>query len=98
MTILSQILFDGPTAPFYEAFIESGFAPAFSPGNGYDFTTKEATFSIGVSHVPIETKVSDVEEKINETLKTVIENGINKEHFESILHSVVFNQKLTKDL
>lgn len=36
LSILSQLLFDGPSSPFYESFLESGFAPSYSPGNGYD--------------------------------------------------------------
>lgn len=64
LAILSQLLFDGPSSPFHEAFIESGFAPSFSPGNGYDHTTKEASFSIGVSHVDNKIDFKDVEDII----------------------------------
>jgi presequence protease len=98
LSVLSQLLFDGPSSPFYEAFIESGFAPSFSPGTGFDHQTKEATFSIGVSHIDNKTTFKDVEGIINDTLKRLIEEGFSKEHFDSILHSMVFNQKMTKEL
>jgi Zn-dependent M16 (insulinase) family peptidase len=48
MQILSSLLFDGPNAPFYKSIIEGGIAPSFCPGNGYDYTTKEAVFTMGV--------------------------------------------------
>jgi presequence protease len=48
MQILSSLLFDGPNAPFYKNIIEAGVAPNFCPGVGYDCTTKEATFTMGV--------------------------------------------------
>lgn len=48
MQILSSLLFDGPNSPFYKRIIEAGVAPNFCPGYGYDHTTKEATFTMGV--------------------------------------------------
>ena len=48
MQILSTLLFDGPNSPFYKKIIEAGVAPNFCPGTGYDHTTKEATFTMGV--------------------------------------------------
>jgi len=41
-------LFDGPNSPFYVRIIEEGVAPNFCPGVGYDHTTREATFTMGV--------------------------------------------------
>lgn len=52
--VLSNLLFDGPNAPFYKKIIEEGIAPAFCPGLGYDFTTKEATFTMGVQGIKLE--------------------------------------------
>jgi len=68
-------MFDGPNSPFYESLIESGFAPAFSPGNGYDYSTREASFSIGVSHVPNETTFKEFEQIVSETLASILEKG-----------------------
>jgi len=48
MQILATLLFDGPNSPFYKRIIEAGVAPNFCPGTGYDYTTKEATFTMGV--------------------------------------------------
>jgi Zn-dependent M16 (insulinase) family peptidase len=48
LTVLSNLLFEGPNSPMYKNIIESGIAPAFCPGYGYDITSKEATFTYGV--------------------------------------------------
>ena len=48
LSILSSLLFDGPNTPFYKKIIEEGIAPNFCPGFGYDSSTKEATFTMGV--------------------------------------------------
>ena len=64
MGILSELLFDGPNGPFYQAFIESGIAPSFCPGAGYDNSTKQAAFLIGVSNVKNNTSVHDIDKVI----------------------------------
>ena len=48
MQILSSILLEGPSAPFYKSIIEKNIAPSFCPGAGFDHTTRQATFTIGV--------------------------------------------------
>jgi Zn-dependent M16 (insulinase) family peptidase len=48
MMVLSNLLFDGPNTPFYKKIIEGGLASNFCPGNGYDYTTRESTFTMGV--------------------------------------------------
>lgn len=48
MNILSTILLEGPNAPFYKSIIESQKAPAFCPGVGFDSSTRQATFTLGV--------------------------------------------------
>ena len=34
--ILSELLFQGPNTPFYKKIIQTGLAPSFAPGNGYN--------------------------------------------------------------
>ena len=54
MQILASLMFDGPNSPFYKRIIEAGVAPNFCPGYGYDSTTKEATFTMGVQGIQLE--------------------------------------------
>lgn len=67
--VLSRFLLEGPAAPFYQSFLASGLAPSFSPGAGYDSTTKLATFSIGVQNVHKDVKNKEIEDVIRETLE-----------------------------
>jgi len=48
MQILSNLLLEGPNSPFYKSVIDSGLAPGFCPGSGFDYTTRQPTFTIGV--------------------------------------------------
>ncbi len=45
------MLFEGPSSIMYKKIIEEGIAPDFCPGFGYDSTTRQSTFTIGVSNV-----------------------------------------------
>jgi Zn-dependent M16 (insulinase) family peptidase len=51
MQILANLLFEGPNSPFYKRIIEAGVAPNYCPGYGYDSSTKEATFTMGVQGI-----------------------------------------------
>ncbi len=98
INILSTLLFDGPNAPFYKAIIEGGIAPSYCPGYGYDYSTKEATFTMGVQGIQLE-NIKDCEKALLDTLKDVAENGTGLEErfFETTLHLIEFNAKKTKD-
>ena len=37
LSFLCSLLIDDPRGPFYKALIESGLAPDFAPGTGFDF-------------------------------------------------------------
>ena len=51
LQILDKMLFEGPSSIMYKKIIEEGIAPDFCPGFGYDTTTRQSTFTIGVSNV-----------------------------------------------
>lgn len=95
MQILSTILLDGPSAPFYKSIIEANKAPNFCPGAGYDHTTRQATFTIGVQGITVKDFQSS-EDALFATLKEVRAKGIDRELFEKVLHQVEFAAKKTK--
>lgn len=43
---------EGPNATMFRKLIESGLAPGYCHGYGYDTSIKEGTFTIGVQNVP----------------------------------------------
>jgi Zn-dependent M16 (insulinase) family peptidase len=96
MSIMSTLLFDGPNTPFYKKIIEGGLAPNFCPGYGYDSSTKESTFTIGVQGIKLE-DMKACEKALYDTLKEVVESGIEERYFETTLHQEEFNAKRTKD-
>ncbi|KAG7236413.1 hypothetical protein INR49_000968 [Caranx melampygus] len=48
LSLLSSLMISGPNSPFYKALIEPKLGTDFSSVVGYDGSTKEASFSIGL--------------------------------------------------
>lgn len=48
LNILSHLLCDTANSPLYKALLESGVAPSYSPGNGFEMHYKEGLFNLGV--------------------------------------------------
>lgn len=93
--MLSSILLEGPNAPFYKSIIESGLAPNFCPGAGFDHTTRQPTFTIGVQGITNK-DLKESEKALFETLANVVKTGIDKSQFEETLHQVEMSAKKTK--
>lgn len=70
MQIMTTLLFEGPNSPFYKKIIEQGIAPNYCPGYGYDHTTREATFTMGVQGIKLE-DIKRCEDALYTTLKEV---------------------------
>lgn len=51
LQVLSALLFEGPNSLFYKTIIEGDVAPNFCPGYGYDNTTRQSTFTVGVQGI-----------------------------------------------
>jgi Zn-dependent M16 (insulinase) family peptidase len=80
----------------YNAY--SGLAPSYSPGVGYDTTTKEATFNFGVSNiVPSKENLAEVQKTIESTMKQIHDEGISEEKLESQLHTIELAVKRTRN-
>ena len=88
------MLFSGPNSLFYKAIIEEGLAPAYSPGYGLDFTTRESTLNIGVQGIE-EKDIYEIEKKIHAAMVDASKSGFEKSRFESILHQLEFAAKKT---
>ena len=95
LQILSHLLFEGPNSTFYKSIIEEGVAPNYCPGYGYDFTTRQSTFTVGVQG--IETKdFPKIEKQITEALVRASKEGFEKKLFLTVLHQLEFAAKKTK--
>lgn len=51
LKILSYLLFDTPSSPFYRELIESGIASSFTASNGYNSSYKQSIFTISVNEI-----------------------------------------------
>lgn len=51
LSVLSYLLFETPSSPFYVVFLESGLASGYCAGKGYDNSLKYSTFVIGFDDI-----------------------------------------------
>uniref|UniRef100_A0A673BG49 Presequence protease, mitochondrial n=1 Tax=Sphaeramia orbicularis TaxID=375764 RepID=A0A673BG49_9TELE len=92
LSLLSSLMISGPNAPFYKALIEPKIGSDFSSVVGYDGSTKEASFSIGLQGMA-EEDMERVKKIINQTINDIIQNGFEEERIEAILHKIEIQMK-----
>ena len=85
--VVCSLLVDGPTAPFYKALIDGNLGSDFSSNTGYDSSTREASWSVGLQGLEAGS-VEAVLETIQATLETVAADGFNADDVEALLHQV----------
>ena len=95
--VLSMLLFEGPNSPMYQALIEADLGPNYCSGYGIDTTTRQATFTVGLSNVKDdEEHFLKIEEAILGKLEEVSKTGIETKFIETVLHQLEFSAKRTR--
>uniref|UniRef100_A0A8B9F2F3 Presequence protease, mitochondrial n=1 Tax=Amazona collaria TaxID=241587 RepID=A0A8B9F2F3_9PSIT len=92
LSLLSSLLVDGPNSPFYKALIESGVGTDFSPDVGFNGSTREAYFSVGLQGIA-ERDVDTVKQIIARTVDEVIAKGFEEDRIEALLHKIEIQLK-----
>uniref|UniRef100_A0ABI7Z3C6 Pitrilysin metalloproteinase 1 n=1 Tax=Felis catus TaxID=9685 RepID=A0ABI7Z3C6_FELCA len=92
LNLLSSLLISGPNSPFYKALIESGLGTDFSPDVGYNGSTREAYFSVGLQGVA-EQDVQAVRDIIDRTIEEVLQKGFEDDQIEALLHKIEIQMK-----
>uniref|UniRef100_A0A668AF13 Presequence protease, mitochondrial n=2 Tax=Myripristis murdjan TaxID=586833 RepID=A0A668AF13_9TELE len=92
LSLLSSLMISGPNSPFYKALIEPKIGTDFSSVVGYDGSTKEASFSIGLQGMA-EDDIERVKQIISQTIDDIIENGFEEERIEALLHKIEIQMK-----
>ncbi|XP_022617554.1 presequence protease, mitochondrial [Seriola dumerili] len=92
LSLLSSLMISGPNSPFYKALIEPKLGTDFSSVVGYDGSTKEASFSIGLQGMA-EEDTERVKQIITQTIDDIIENGFEEERIEALLHKIEIQMK-----
>ena len=92
MQMSSSLLISGPSAPLYQALIESGIAPTFAPGTGFDHSTRDTSFTVGVDGINVE-DIGHIRTVIFDTLSKAVADPIDRERVEGILHQLELSFK-----
>jgi Zn-dependent M16 (insulinase) family peptidase len=66
LSVLSQLLLDGPASPFYQSLIDCNLGSEYTPNTGFDCSTRESSFSVGLQGV----RSADVDTVRNVILST----------------------------
>ncbi|CAB1317583.1 unnamed protein product, partial [Coregonus sp. 'balchen'] len=90
--LLSSLMISGPNSPFYKTLIEPKIGTDFSSVVGYDGSTKEASFSIGLQGMA-EEDTEKVKQIIVQTIDEIIANGFEEERIEALLHKIEIQMK-----
>lgn len=92
LKVLTQLLTDGPNAPFYKNLVEPNIGSGYSPGTGFDTQTRDTIFTIGLQGLN-EKDFKKVESIIYTTFDECIANGFDETNIENILHGAELNVK-----
>ncbi|XP_065809370.1 presequence protease, mitochondrial-like [Labrus bergylta] len=92
LSLLSSLMISGPNSPFYKALIEPNIGTDFSSVVGYDGSTKEASFSIGLQGMA-EEDTERVKQIISQTINDIIESGFEEERIDALLHKIEIQMK-----
>lgn len=96
LSILSTALHDSPKSPMFQALLGSGLGRDYAPGVGYDISTKEASFTLGITGCS-EANLPKVEKAILKTLSELMEKGVPTELVESAIHKTEVKHKEVRD-
>ncbi|MBN3307376.1 PREP protein, partial [Amia calva] len=92
LNLLSSLMVSGPNSPFYKSLIEPKIGTDFSSVVGYDGSTKEASFSVGLQGIA-EKDIECVKHIIGQTIDDIIANGFEEERIEALLHKLEVQMK-----
>ena len=90
--LIEQVLLSHSASPLRKALIESQLGSSLSDGTGYEPDLKDTMFVCGLKDIDIK-DVPKIESIIRSVFLDQIQNGINKELFESALHQMEFHRK-----
>ncbi|TRY56080.1 hypothetical protein DNTS_017927 [Danionella cerebrum] len=92
LSLLSSLMVSGPNSPFYKALIEPKIGSDFSSSVGFDGSTRQASFTIGLQGMA-EADTETVKHIISRTFDDIIESGFEEEEIEALLHKIEIQMK-----
>ncbi len=95
--ILSNLLLGNPSAPLYQALIESGLGRNLAPGTGYHDDYRDTFLAAGLQGTDPD-KLPAIEALILDTLERLSSEGFPQERIAAALHQYEFaNREVTGD-
>lgn len=94
LSVLSAVLHDGQKSPLYQALLESGLGKEYVPGAGFDHSTKEAAFTMGVNGCK-EAEIDKISAVIDSTLQEIVSKGVPTDLIESAIHQIEVKQVIS---
>lgn len=92
LAILSRLLLNGPNSKFYKSLIEPNIGTDFSAATGFTDQTKDTFFAVGLQGLN-ESDFECVESIYEDTIKSVIKEGFDRQDIDNILHSVELSMR-----
>lgn len=92
MRILSYLLIDGQASPFHKALIDSNLGSEYAASTGYDTTTENSSFSIGLQGISKD-DVEKVKSIVSKTFEDVMKTGFDEARIESAIHQLELSTK-----
>jgi presequence protease len=92
LIILEQVLLGNASSPLRKALIDSGLGSDLSDGAGFDSEMRDTLFSCGLKEIEKDS-AKKVEKLIFQTLKNIVEKGIDKKLIDSAIHQIEFSKK-----
>ncbi|XP_037315052.2 presequence protease, mitochondrial [Pungitius pungitius] len=92
LNLLSSLMISGPNSPFYKALIEPELGSDYSSVVGYDGSTREASFQVGLQGMA-EEDAEKVKQIISQTIDDIVETGFQEERIDALLHEIEIGMK-----
>lgn len=90
--IVSKLMIEGPSSPFYKNLIEPDIGSGYAPATGFDNHTRDTTFTVGLQGIH-EKDFEKVERIIYNTIDECVQFGFDSANVENILHGVELSVK-----
>ncbi|KAI7789381.1 presequence protease, mitochondrial [Triplophysa rosa] len=87
LNLLSSLMIFGPNSPFYKVLIEPKIGSDFSSSVGFDSSTRQASFTIGLQGMA-EADTDRVKHIIAQTVDDIVITGFEEEQVEALLHKI----------
>jgi Zn-dependent M16 (insulinase) family peptidase len=92
LALLEQILIGNPASPLRKALIDSELGTALCDSVGFDADNRDTLFVVGLKEVK-ENDAETIERIIFDVIRSLCEEGIDKELIETAIHQIEFHHR-----